>query len=157
LGTRADFYVERGEDAEWLGSIAWDGYPSGLSRDESGVKDDPVLTATTEPVYREEVDKLLARREDATRPEQGWPWPWTDSQTTDFAYTFDGGKVWMSIFGRPWADPLEWNFEKDYPDTDERVPFPNMEDRQAVTFGRRSGVIIVGGPLPPDQPLPRKD
>lgn len=30
MGTRADFYVGRGESAEWLGSIAWDGYPSGI-------------------------------------------------------------------------------------------------------------------------------
>jgi hypothetical protein len=29
MGTRADFYVGRGKDAEWLGSVAFDGYPSG--------------------------------------------------------------------------------------------------------------------------------
>jgi hypothetical protein len=29
MGTRADFYVGRGETAEWLGSIAWDGNPGG--------------------------------------------------------------------------------------------------------------------------------
>jgi hypothetical protein len=32
MGTRADFYVGRGETAEYLGSIAWDGYPDGLMR-----------------------------------------------------------------------------------------------------------------------------
>jgi len=26
MGTRADFYVGMGKDAEWLGSVAWDGY-----------------------------------------------------------------------------------------------------------------------------------
>ena len=36
MGTRADFYVGRGESAEWLGSVAWDGNPRGI--------DDPVLT-----------------------------------------------------------------------------------------------------------------
>jgi hypothetical protein len=30
MGTRADFYVGRGPDAEWLGSVAMDGYPSGV-------------------------------------------------------------------------------------------------------------------------------
>ncbi len=27
MGTRADFYVGLGEQAEWLGSVAWDGNP----------------------------------------------------------------------------------------------------------------------------------
>ncbi len=30
MGTRADFYIGRGEKAEWLGSVAWDGYPTGI-------------------------------------------------------------------------------------------------------------------------------
>lgn len=30
MGTRADFYVGRGEQAEWLGSIAWDGNPGAI-------------------------------------------------------------------------------------------------------------------------------
>ena len=31
MGTRADLYIGRGTDAEWIGSVAWDGYPSGLA------------------------------------------------------------------------------------------------------------------------------
>jgi hypothetical protein len=31
MGTRADFYIGCGRDSEWIGSIAWDGYPDGLS------------------------------------------------------------------------------------------------------------------------------
>ena len=30
MGTRADFYVGKGKDSEWLGSIAWDWYPDGI-------------------------------------------------------------------------------------------------------------------------------
>jgi hypothetical protein len=30
MGTRADFYIGRGTEAEWLGSVAWDGYPGGV-------------------------------------------------------------------------------------------------------------------------------
>lgn len=30
MGTRADFYVGRGPEAEYLGSIAWDGHPEGM-------------------------------------------------------------------------------------------------------------------------------
>ena len=32
MGTRADFYIGKGTDAEWLGSIAWNGYPDGIGR-----------------------------------------------------------------------------------------------------------------------------
>jgi hypothetical protein len=39
MGTRADFYIGRGESAEWVGSVAWDGQPSGMP--------EPLLTATT--------------------------------------------------------------------------------------------------------------
>ena len=31
MDERADFYVGRGEDAEWLGSITWNGYPKALA------------------------------------------------------------------------------------------------------------------------------
>lgn len=30
MGTRADFYVGKGPNAEWLGSTAMDGYPEGI-------------------------------------------------------------------------------------------------------------------------------
>ncbi len=32
MGTRADFYTGRGQTAQWLGSIAWGGYPVGTER-----------------------------------------------------------------------------------------------------------------------------
>jgi len=52
MGTRADFYVGRGEQAEWLGSIAWDGYPSGNPA--------PVTAMTSEAAYREKVEAVLS-------------------------------------------------------------------------------------------------
>lgn len=136
MGTRADFYVGRGEDAEWLGSIAWDGYPEGI--------DAAVLEPTSEDDYREAVALFLGDRDDATAPEQGWPWPWDDSGTTDYAYAFDGGQVWGSCFGTPWfhADVLDANQR---PETGEPARFPDMSERKAVTYGRRSGVTIIGG------------
>jgi len=33
MGTRADFYVGIGPEAEWVGSIAYDGYPDGVIAD----------------------------------------------------------------------------------------------------------------------------
>lgn len=138
MGTRADFYANHNGAAEWLGSIAWDGYPSGLS--------DALLAAGSHDEYLVAVKQLFDERDDVTRPAQGWPWPWEDSWTSDYAYTWNDGKVIWTIGDHGWTDKE--------PETDEeynsyRVPapfeFPNMKDRQRVTLGPRNGVIVVGG------------
>jgi hypothetical protein len=134
MGTRADFYVGRGEKAEWLGSIAWDGYPGGI--------DPKLLKSESEEDYRYRVKEFL-KREDGTLPEDGWPWPWEDSRTTDYAYAFDEGKVWASCFGNKWFNPLKK--EPEHKDVKE-AEFPNMKAIQKVTLGKRSGVIVLGLP-----------
>ena len=135
MGTRADFYVGRGVDAEWLGSTAWDGYPAGVP--------DEILQAKDEKEFRDAVGDHLAEREDGTLPEHGWPWPWDDSGTTDYAYAFDGGQVHGSCFGGPWFDP---EAEPEYDDDGEPVErngpdavFPDMQSVKRVTLGGRSG------------------
>jgi hypothetical protein len=142
MGTRADFYVGRGEKAEWLGSIAWDGYPDGITPN--------VLAATTEDEFRAVVKDFATTREDWTAPEMGWPWPWDTSHTTDYAYAFDGGVVYGSGFGHPWFDAREpepdgWDEETGTEIVaDGPAPvFPDMSARKAVTLGRRSGLIVV--------------
>lgn len=150
MGTRADFYVDRGEDAEWLGSIAWDAYPSGIAEHH-------VIECETEEDYRAAVTKMLEERDDATKPEQGWPWPWDDSCTTDYAYAFDGGRVWSCPFGHGWLLATEDEPDEETPEGEEfwaqkQVTFPNMKSIQNVDFGKRSGIMIVGIPDPPDEP-----
>jgi len=136
MGTRADFYVGRGEQAEWLGSIAWNGYPEGIPEEVKG--------APTEAVFREAVEKMIQERDDGTHPREGWPWPWEDSQTTDYAYAFETDTVYASCFGSGWWKAAAE--EPDYAKLDRKAAiFPNMKDRQNVTLGKRSGVIIVSG------------
>lgn len=134
MGTRADFYVGRGEQAEWLGSIPWDGYPAGAPSLLIGITD--------EAAYRKAVEAVLSEDEEcSTRPEQGWPWPWEDSRTTDYAYAFDDGCVWWSCFGREWrrGPELEGEYPEEAPKT---AVFPDMSKRKAVTFGPRSGLLV---------------
>ncbi len=146
MGTRADFYVGKGKDAEWLGSIAWDGYREGIS--------ESILAATSEQFYRKAVADFLAERNDGTTPDMGWPWPWDDSGTTDCSYWFFDGKVWDAT-GRP---EIYTPCTEEAPDQDEdedayeawregkeRVEFPDMSARKNVTFGRRSGLLVIGG------------
>lgn len=133
MGTRADFYVGKGEKAEWIGSIAWDGYPDGVPSE--------ILNAKDESKYREKVTSFLNGREDKTLPEDGWPWPWEDSNTTDYAYSFDGSMVVGSCFGGFWFDAS--NPPEDEPENGEKPIFPNMENVQNVSYGKNSGLIFI--------------
>ena len=145
MGTRADFYAGRGPGAEWLGSIAWDGYPSG------GPAGLLRSAAVTEPSWRQGVYQLLVSCGDtATAPDHGWPWPWDDSGTTDYAYALDGGVVWCSNFGLPWfavdsASPTFGEPREDDEPAGERAVFPDMSRFRNITMGRRSGLIVFGG------------
>lgn len=148
MGTRADFYVGRGVDAEWLGSIAFDGYQDG--------KPKPLLGLVDEGTYRSAVAKIIAEKDHGTSVEDGWPWPWDDSGTTDYAYAFDGGKVWASSFGSPWFLASDMTSEDDEVEERDRgkpgAVFPNMKERQRVTFGKRSGIMLIGRDGPIEEP-----
>lgn len=118
MGTRADFYVGKGPNAEWLGSVAWDGYE--WAEDDAP---NPLRTAKTEEEFRAAVEDILTIREDSTRPEMGWPWPWDTSETTDYAYYFHEGVV-------RWDDRDDW---------------PDMSEKKNVALGsKRSGIIVIG-------------
>jgi len=111
-----------------------DGYPDGI--------DETIFAAATEQEYRKAVAAFFADRDDATKPERGWPWPWDDSQLTDFSYAFDVGQVWISCFGHAWQD---WKIKDDEETQDDgpKVPFPDMKARKNVAFDRRSGAMFL--------------
>ncbi len=148
MGTRADFYVGRGENMEWIGSVAWDGYPNGFAG--TGI-----LGANSEENFRSALSALAADRSDFTSPEMGWPWPWSDSFTTDFAYAFDGDRVYVSRESDAhcdWVEAAQFDREEemDY-DTIQTLPscgplaYPDMKAVQNVDFGARSGLMILRG------------
>jgi hypothetical protein len=158
MGTRADFYMGRGPDAEWLGSIAWDGNPGGLTGDDVATVEpgeNELLTTRSAVRYRELVQEFLLNRDDATFPEQGWPWPWVDSGTTDYAYSFALRKVWGCSFGGPWWPAVE---ESDDDQAGQKAVFPDMATRRDVAWGKRSGVMIVRprSPLDDHRKRPRR-
>jgi hypothetical protein len=138
MGTRADFYVGRGDSAEWLGSIAWDGYPDGI--------DKQVLGCHSPEAFRHAVATFLAERRDKTLPDQGWPWPWNTSSTTDYAYAFDDG-VHASCFGSAWFDPNVPRPEDEDEVPGEKAVFPDMSKaKQRAKFGAHSGIMVIGVP-----------
>lgn len=145
MGTRADFYVGNGKEAKWLGSIAWDGYPDGIA--------DDVLAAKTEQEFTAALESFFSKRDDVTLPEYGWPWPWNDSNTTDYSYAFFAGGVKASPFGGNWYEPARAAAIEDDDERDEyeekgigiAPDFPDMSHLKSVAFGNKSGLIVVGG------------
>lgn len=94
MGTRALFFIGHPSDLvarEWLGSIAWDGYP------EDGIGD-YLLEADSEESFRAVVGKIEEDREDFSDPAVH-AFPWTDDlYLTDYTYAWFGGKAWMTCF-----------------------------------------------------------
>ncbi len=147
MGTRADYYVGTGPTAEWLGSTTWDGYPDGTPA--------PIFEATTEAQFRGAVTNIIADADaGGTKPEEGWPWPWDDSRTTDYAYAWRDGGVLVSVFGRAWQTREEEDREDDR--DHDRAPklgddeVVNMTARKASreTMLAKSGLIVIEGRKP---------
>ncbi len=95
MGTRAAFFVGDPRDVEgreWLGCIAWDGYPGG------GI--DPIGKARSVKKFRAAVAELQSAREDFADPAKGgWPFPWDDDLfLTDHVYAFFDNKVQCSAY-----------------------------------------------------------
>lgn len=140
MGTRADYYFgdpNKPSELTWVGSTAWDGYPEG--------KPDALIEAKTIEEYRAELARI-AGEDDWSDHGTGWPWPWETSNTTDFAYTFWKGMVWIACFGRGWISAQEYanqdtlGFEWD---SLGKIQFPNMKSIQNTHLGPRSGLIVI--------------
>ena len=140
MGTRADFYVGKSIDAQWIGSIAWDGYREGI--------DDEILQADTETGFINAVKAFLQPRQDATLPKQGWPWPWETSALTDCTYWFFDGQVWDEYAHKyipcQAVPPVE--YDEEYLSDKEPINYPKMdgENHSAKAGSLRSGLIVVG-------------
>jgi len=129
MGTRADFYVGVGVNAEWLGSVAWDGY------EWQEQLECPLMQATTEEQFREAVKDIAAKRKDWTSPDQGWPWPWDNSFTSDRTYAFTDGKTKDFYWGKELPKEEDGELIK-------TVEWPDMKGRKNVAYGNRSGRMI---------------
>lgn len=116
---------------EWLGSVAFDG-------DRGSMENDGLFLVNGVNAYRSWVKSQ--ERDDFTSPEMGWPWPWEDSRTTDYAYAWDDGKVWWSCFGCAWqADP-----EMSPDDIVGFADFPQFDiSNHAPAGSKRSGNMVI--------------
>jgi len=145
MGTRADFYIKSGDALtpnDWLGSIGYDGYPGGAP---SGV-----ARAGSEEEFRAAVEEIADTQRSYTDASEGWPWPWEDSLTTDYAYVWDGTRVACYCFGcatDPFGDEATYERERQVGRVD---IFPDMRALANVHLGGvKSGLIVISVRTPP--------
>jgi hypothetical protein len=135
----------------WVGSVAWDGYPTGTS---DSIDNYGILNAASEEEFLAGVARMAEVRKDFTSPEKGWPWPWADSSMTDYAYAYDSGKVYVSREDYnnncDWVDAAAFEAGNLTDEEFDSLPscgpalYPDMTAIQKVDFGDRSGVIFAG-------------
>lgn len=102
MGTKADFYIGVGEDAKWIGSVDQDGYPDAIPAE--------ILIQINEIMFEELVVEFLQSRKPRSYiSSEGdkWPWLWSDSRMTDYAYIFFQARVVMSHYGKEMIDPIK--------------------------------------------------
>lgn len=98
MGTRADFYIKRGGEHEWVGSLEYDGgriadvNPTLYRKRIKAIK-----AARTAKEFRAAVCAYFNRIErDLPNPKASifwppqWPWLWPTSSITDYVYVWDG-------------------------------------------------------------------
>lgn len=143
MGTRADFYVKDRDSWEWLGSVSMDGGPRSLGWE--------AVTATTEVTFRGAVARVLSDPEVmSTFPDEGWPWPWEDSRTTDYAYAWDQvlGQVILSRFGRKWVTSNQYLVNPDVVYEGEKMLAKEVLDMSGMPRGDvwgKSGLLVYVG------------
>lgn len=127
MGTRADFYIGKGKDAQWIGSVAYDGYEWAEN------KQCTLMTCESEEDFKEEVQAILSQLDHATTPELGWPWPWDTSDTTDYQYWWNKEK-----------SCVEWGtWGQDMESDGDAVGWPDMSDTRNNAMGKRSGILVI--------------
>ena len=134
MPSRADFYAGN----EWLGSAAWDVYPSAVMEDEP-----QIFCAASEGAYRQAVASYLTQKgADATHPEQGWPWPWNNSDLSDNTYLFINGRTLV----RDYSGPFIYYISGEVVDVDWTPP--DMSEIKNVRWDQPGGAPMIGAAGP---------
>lgn len=140
MGTRADFFVGIGPEAEWIGSTSYDGGP----RDWGSTP----LAARTEDEFRAAVEEMLSDRQAlVTRPSEGWPWPWNDFRTSDYAYAWDPARgTAVASSGRAWVTSAQMEADRDCIYRGERLRDDEVPDMSKFPKGDvlgKSGLMLL--------------
>lgn len=140
MGTRASFWVGNPQDLEhreWLGCVAWDGYPCGF--------DGALEKIQTEADFRAFVAEQ-SKREDFARPGRGWPYPWDgDIFLTDYSYAFFPDGLRLTCYHHGWQTLAEHDAENqredDAPEEADKLP-DNVPAPEKYGRGQPDSIMI---------------
>lgn len=135
MGTRADFYIDNRGDMTWLASMFKDAHPWNIP---------VVVLAQVHPAMFAEnlfdwLDKSGVDYQDTK-----WPWPWEDSQLTDYSYIMDderGKVIAYSMRDKIIFDPLKVSVGEDLKSSKIASAVPNFP-RLGVGYGPKSSKVI---------------
>jgi hypothetical protein len=96
MDERADFYTGTGLGAYYIGSLTRYGDPVSVPTD--------ILIQINWRMYEHLVEEHLKESRYGVLYE--WLWPYNHSGATDFTYFFINGKVFCTMNGGPYFDPL---------------------------------------------------
>ncbi len=148
MALRGDFYLGRGKQSVWLGSISHEVASHDLAHYFEGV--------TSELEFREALANVFLKYGEI-KAAMGWPWPWGTSAGTGLVGAFDDGHVWVCDYNRTWQSLSGTACTESSPNAGLTVAvFPDMASQEEATAeGRlRRGLRISGTlAIPPDQPV----
>jgi hypothetical protein len=135
MGTRAQFFIGDPQDVEgreWLGCVAWDGYPDG----DVG---DTLKEVTTVEQFRQAITGLMYARDDFCDPAtNSFPFPWKDDLfLTDCTYAWYDNAVQFTYFHRGFMPLKEYLALPD--DHEDEHPDKLLSNVPAPTSGKPPG------------------
>ncbi len=121
MGTKADFYSGLGSKRDWIGSIYNNGDIWNIPLE--------LLIQVNKVMFEElTIDFIKEKGGSLSDKNDPWPWLWSDSRMTDYSYIFlpDRNKVFMSIMGNVFLDPIKIRQGEDEETSNARIWFPKF-------------------------------
>ena len=144
MGTRAAFFIGDFRDVEkreWLGCIAWDGYPEGLPE---------MCGAKSEDDFREIISKYQDDRDDFAKSDGPFPFPWNDDLClTDETYCWHDGQIYCEMDYRfvPLAERQSVESDEDFEALRAKYPIEDCRNIPApggkYDGGAPDSIIVV--------------
>jgi len=143
MGTRAAFWIgdpRNLENREWLGCVAWDGYPDafpefkGISSSED---------------FKSMIEAMSASRKDFAHPSKGWPYPWdNDIFLTDCTYAFFDGRLQFTWFHGGFKDfdfALETGYEGEDDESSDDPTLVNIPASKTYDRTQPDSIMYIVG------------
>jgi hypothetical protein len=136
MGTKADFYCGLESKRNWIGSLYKGGDIWNIPLE--------ILIQVNKSMFEELTIDLLKEKGGSINDNRDkWPWLWSDSRLTDYSYIFlpKYNKVYMSIMGNIFVDPLKIRQGEDLETAHANLGFPQFPCMSKATHKKTEELI----------------